>query len=259
MISETSSNEFSNRDNVLLKDFSSSCKKLIADASKAGILAAMISLTIGHAVPVLADGVESLTISTISNNADLLKNPPNDPYFGLKKGRLLVCKSVSNCISTSSVDSIDKYGRPWEFDNSADEEYDKLLNILNNDPLLKVVESSKEKLYIHAVAKSAVPPTSLDDIEFLINDKDHIITYRSNTRDTIMIYLQTPVTDGGSNINRLESIKRKLGVKEMTIAIENEVYMKKRGNAGLFQVMQEASEPNDVNFLDNSVEVKDEE
>jgi uncharacterized protein (DUF1499 family) len=178
---------------------------------------------------------------------------PKQQYYGVKKGRLLSCKPMGNCLSTSAVESIEKYGRPWIFTGSADEEYDKLLYIVKNEPYLKLEEASATDKYIHATAKSAVPPTSLDDIEFLINDKENIITYRSNSREVVLIYLQTPVSDGGSNRNRLEAIRQKLGVSEMKIAQENEDYMKDREKMGLFQIIQEASQPNDVNFLDNSV------
>lgn len=176
--------------------------------------------------------------------------------YGLKKGRLLSCQSMGNCISTSSVDSVEKYGRPWEFSNpsiSTEDQYKKIIEVVNNDPFLKLTETNPEKLYIHAEAKSAVPPTGTDDIEFLLNGPDRIITYRSNSRDVITVGFQQPLGDGGSNQNRLEAIRRKLGVSEMKLSDAAEDYIKEVNKRGLLQIMQEASEPNDINFLDNSV------
>jgi len=172
--------------------------------------------------------------------------------FGLKKDRLLPCKTLSNCFSTSSISSIEKYLPPWTFSDSPTEEYEKLLKIINDDKYLQLSESDTQKLYIHATAKSAVPPTGIDDLEFLINSNDKIITYRSNSRDLLMAGVQL-VGDGGSNRNRLESIKRKLGVTDMGSSKEVDTYMKQVSNYGFFKQMQEASQPSEINFIDNSV------
>ena len=42
--------------------------------------------------------------------------------YGLKKGRLQVCAAQSNCISTSSIKSLDKYGSPLIIPSSIDPE-----------------------------------------------------------------------------------------------------------------------------------------
>jgi uncharacterized protein (DUF1499 family) len=106
--------------------------------------------------------------------------------YGLKKGRLLECRAKSNCISTSSVKSVEKYSRPWEWkDLGVDEEYEEVLGAVRSMQYIKIVEADKERHYIHATAKSAFPPSSLDDVEFLLNPLDKIITYRSNSRYAI--------------------------------------------------------------------------
>lgn len=175
-------------------------------------------------------------------------------FYGLTRGdRLLGCKTMGNCISTSAVKSVEKYSRPWTYDGSADEIYEKIISIIKEDPFISFKESEKEKLYVHAEAKSAVPPTGIDDIEFVVNPRDKIIAYRSSSRETVMVGLQQPLGDGGSNKNRLESIRRKLGVEEMKLNNEVENYIKEAEGVGLFQMMNQLSQPNEVNFLDNSV------
>ena len=54
-----------------------------------------------------------------------------------------------------------------------------------------------DKLYMRAEAKSAVPPSGIDDIELFVNELDHIITYRSNSRDVVMAGASV-VPDSGS-------------------------------------------------------------
>ncbi len=113
---------------------------------------------------------------------------------------MLQCKAVSNCISTSSVNSVDKYSSPWVFEDDIESDFQKLTKILEDDKYLKLIELIPDKLYLRAEAKSAVPPTGTDDIEILINPLDKIITYRSNSREVNQLptTLQ-PVGDGGSN------------------------------------------------------------
>lgn len=130
-------------------------------------------------------------------------NPPVEQIFGLKKDRLLKCKVSSNCISTSSIESLEKYGRPWSFSKDIDDEFDDIVAVLKSTQFVNVVEANKDKYYIHAEAKSAVPPSGVDDIEFLLNKLDKIIAYRTNSRE--LVYAgYTMVGDGGSNKNRLE-------------------------------------------------------
>lgn len=174
------------------------------------------------------------------------------PIYGLKKGRLLPCKNPSNCISTSSVNSLDKYGPPWVFSKPAKEEYNDILETIKADKLLKLVESDEDRLYLRAEAKSAVPPTGIDDIEILVNGADNLISYRSNSREVLSAGPQI-VGDGGSNKNRLDSLRRRLGVSEMDVTTEIEAMKRETAGLGFIQMLQTMSQPSDINFIDNSV------
>ena len=160
-------------------------------------------------------------------------------------------------ISTSSVNSLEKYGRPWSIgERSIEDVWKKLTASVDSNKLLKLVEINDENHYIRAEAKSAVPPTGIDDIEFLLSPTDKIITYRSNSRDLVTVYgIAGPqvVGDGGSHKNRLESIRRSSELKEMGVSDDENEYFKEIENSNFLVRMQRASEPSDINFLDNSV------
>lgn len=195
----------------------------------------------------------SATIIGFESCRTLAAEEPNQvKVYGLKKGRLLPCTSKSNCISTSSINSVEKYSRPWEFSTSPTEEYRQIVSVIDSDPYLSIAEKDEANLYVRAEAKSAVPPTGIDDIELLINSKDKLITYRSNSRDVLMAGSQV-IGDGGSNRNRLNSIKLKLKVEEMGLNDEAESYIRKGDQLTIFERMAAASQPNEINFLDNSV------
>ena len=177
---------------------------------------------------------------------------PQASLYGLRKDSLLKCKTFSNCISSSSIQSIDKYGRPWAFssDKSGKEEFQDIRKVLEAQEYLKVADINEDKLYIRATAKSAVPPSGTDDVEFLVNGLDHIITYRSNSREVIMAGTNN-VPDGGSNRNRLSTVQRALGVKEMSVNAEAEAYFDTKPD--FFTYQKQASKPSAINFIDNSV------
>ena len=142
--------------------------------------------------------------------------------YGIKKDRLLPCKSKSNCFSSSSISSLEHYGKPWAFNGAsadADAEFAKLVTVLETikEFPLNVVEKDAAKRYVRAETRSAIPPTGTDDLEFLVNGLDNIITYRSNSREVVMAGPEN-IGDGGSNKNRLDVVRRKLGVDEMGVA-----------------------------------------
>ncbi|KAJ1431621.1 hypothetical protein B484DRAFT_478892 [Ochromonadaceae sp. CCMP2298] len=172
--------------------------------------------------------------------------------FGLKQGRLLACKAKSNCISTSSVKSVEKYSRPWEFSKEVDEEYEEVLGAIRSLQYLKIAEADKGLHYIHATAKSAFPPSGTDDVEFLLNGADKIITYRSNSREVVGAGNEV-VGDGGANRNRLSSIQQKLRLVEMGMSDDLTSYLKSTEQMGFIKKLSVNSNPNEINFVDNSV------
>ena len=178
--------------------------------------------------------------------------PPPPPVYGLKKERLLPCKSRSNCISSSSINSIEKYGRPWAFDEkkSGKEQFGEIKQAFKDVEYLNVKDVNDDKFYLRAEAKSAVPPSGTDDIEVLVNGLDHIVTYRSNSREVVMAGASV-VPDGGSNRNRLATIQRRLNLKEMSLNSDVEEALDAKPD--FFSYQKKAQAPSDINFVDNSV------
>lgn len=177
---------------------------------------------------------------------------PPAPVYGLKKERLLPCKSLSNCISSSSINSIEKYGRPWSFGEgrSGKDEFEDIKAALKSTDYLTVQDVDNDKMYVRAEAKSAVPPSGMDDIELLVNGLDHIVTYRSNSREVVMAGTSV-VPDGGSNRNRLATIQRKLNLKEMSLNSDVEEALDAKPD--FFSYQKKAQAPSEINFVDNSV------
>ena len=69
---------------------------------------------------------------------------------GLRGGRLLKCKTFSNCISTSSINSFDKYGRPWTFGSrlSAEQQFKEIKRYLSTMDFVKVAAVDDDNLYV---------------------------------------------------------------------------------------------------------------
>lgn len=201
-------------------------------------------------------GTGVLSVALLTGNC-LSSNADDALDFGLKNGGLLKCKTKSNCISTSSINSVEKYGRPWVYADSSDKEFQQLLNIVQSDPYLKLAEMDPEKKYIHITAKSAFPPDGIDDFEFIVNDQDKIISYRGNSRTTVSIGGSEVVGDAGALKNRLSTIQRKLQVREMAMDTETENFLKEMKKKNIFELIREASQPNEINFIDNTVPTTD--
>lgn len=210
----------------------------------------MIKPFLRHINHVAVSAVAAVSLVTFPVHA--IESNPSSLNYGLVNDRLLKCKVQSNCISSSSVNSLDKYGRPWSFDKDPEAEFDQLVQVISSDPYLKLVEQDKAKGYLRAEAKSAFPVGGIDDIEFLLNNKEKLITYRSNSRDTVPLGTEI-VGDGGANLNRLSSLQFKLGVKEMEMDSETAQYLKLNREMNFLERIRMMSQPNDINFLDNSV------
>lgn len=192
--------------------------------------------------------------NTVAHAEDTTTNQVvNSNDYGLQEGRLRKCKTISNCISTSSINSVEKYGRPWVFSKPGEEEFQQLVGAIKADPFLKLVEQDATKQYLHIEAKSAFPPDGIDDYEFLVNNDDKIISYRGNSRTPVKLGGSQIVGDAGVIRNRLSSIQRKLNVREMAMDTETENFMNSMKKKNIFELIQEASQPNEINFIDNSV------
>eukprot|EP00667_Euglena_gracilis_P016638 EG_transcript_17434 len=136
--------------------------------------------------------------------------------FGLTpQGGLLPCQSTENCVSSSSVRSPTQFKPPWDYaiqTTDAAEAFATLQAAVLEEPGAVIVEADAQRYYLHATAPSRVPPSSLDDLEFLLYPKDQLVVHRVATRKSVFVYpLQSIVSDGGAADARLNRIRDRLG------------------------------------------------
>lgn len=106
----------------------------------------------------------------------------------------------SNCVSTASVRQVDLYMPPWTFPDSmsSDEAMARLKGVVNSDPKLEIVGQSDSYLKVQGTRNLGT-----DEIEFLINPEDKVITFISKRVD------DPDGGDFGSNRKRLDELRKK--------------------------------------------------
>lgn len=205
--------------------------------------------------------MEIITAFTISTQSFVFPVQPasalEPPPYGLKGGRLKVCPSQSNCISTSSINSLDKYGPPFTIPEGTDPEeaWVRLKQTIEKDSVLKTKVLDDSLHYVRAEAPSVFPPTSVDDVEFLMPvPSDRKIFYRSNSRDLIKAGQQFQLSDSGTHKKRLDRVQRGAGLGTMEQVTTDEAqYLEDFNSMNFFQKQKFLSKPADINFLDNTV------
>lgn len=149
-------------------------------------------------------------------------------------GRLPKCEANSNCISTSNVASPQHFMPPLSFRSPAngdltsgasDREVRTAWNLLKdtvrNTPGLTVLNVDDDALYLRAEAAASVPPTSMDDVEFLLRPADGAVFFHSETRDTVFVYpVQRPVGCGDCHRKRLDALFARLGWSDLSSQFE---------------------------------------
>lgn len=143
-------------------------------------------------------------------------------------GRLAKCSANSNCLSTSSVSSPQHFAVPWSFkstvgpdDNISDRDvrvsWNLLVDRVSDTPGLTIAERDDSALYLRAEAPSSVPPTSIDDVEFVLRRDDGLVTFKSETRDTVFVYpVQRPLGCNDCHKKRLDDLRARLGWDELS-------------------------------------------
>ena len=89
---------------------------------------------------------------------------------------------------------------------------------------------------------------------------DKIITYRSNSREVIGQALTSGtqvIGDAGRNKFRLEQIRKDSKLSEMDQNDEEKKIIEELESQNFFVKMQRASQPNEINFLDNEASTDD--
>ena len=116
--------------------------------------------------------------------------------IGIVHGKLHPCPKSPNCVSTQAIDEKQKM-EPIKYSGDLEDAKAKIISIINSLKRSKII--TNEENYIHIEFRTATFRFA-DDVEFLFDDKEKIIHFRSRAR---MGY-----SDMGVNRKRMEEITK---------------------------------------------------
>jgi uncharacterized protein (DUF1499 family) len=117
------------------------------------------------------------------------------PDLGATGGRLAACPASPNCVSTQAADDAHRID-PLTYAGTAAEAMERLKAVLAAHPRTKVATATDA--YLHAECTTALF-RFVDDVEFLIDDENKVIHFRSASR--------VGRSDLGVNRKRMEAIR----------------------------------------------------
>lgn len=114
-----------------------------------------------------------------------------------KDGRLSKCPGLPNCVVSQHQEDPSHHMDAMSFQRDGRYAFERLLQVVQRLPRTKVV--AQESHYLHVEFKSALLGF-VDDVEFLLDEKQKKIHFRSASR--------LGVSDLGANKKRMKLIKR---------------------------------------------------
>ncbi len=116
--------------------------------------------------------------------------------IGIVNGKLHPCPKSPNCVSTQAINENQKM-ETITYSGSLEDAKTKIISIINSLKRSKII--TNENNYIHIEFRTATF-RFVDDVEFLFDDKEKVIHFRSRAR---MGY-----SDMGVNRKRMEEITK---------------------------------------------------
>jgi len=117
--------------------------------------------------------------------------------LGVREGRMAPCPKSPNCVSTQSTDAKHRID-PLDYTTSIEDARGRLLAIVRTTPRTSIV--TEEADYLHVEYRSRLFGF-IDDVEFLFDDENKIIHFRSASRKGY--------SDLGVNRKRMEQIRER--------------------------------------------------
>ena len=114
---------------------------------------------------------------------------------GIVDGKFYPCPNTPNCVSTQATDAKHKIN-PFNYSGTLSEAKEKIIKIVNSLKRTKIITNTEN--YIHAEVRTATFKF-VDDVEFLFDDSEKIIQFRSRAR--------SGHSDMGVNRKRMEKIR----------------------------------------------------
>ena len=118
------------------------------------------------------------------------------PGPGLHDGRLAACPDSPNCVCSQDAEAAHAIA-PLAFRGSAADAMRALKQVLAGQPLVRVITEAPN--YLHAEFRTPLC-RFVDDVEFLVVEKAHVIHVRSASR--------VGYSDLGTNRRRVEALRR---------------------------------------------------
>jgi len=138
-----------------------------------------------------------LYYNTLKNDEGLMAKSKKP--IGILNGKFHPCPKSPNCVSTHATNVKQKMN-PIKFSGSLNEAKIKIIDIISSLKRSKII-TNKEN-YIHAEFRTATFKF-VDDVEFLFDDSQKIIHFRSRAR--------SGYSDMGVNRKRMETIGNMYG------------------------------------------------
>ena len=98
--------------------------------------------------------------------------------IGIVNGKLHPCPKSPNCVSTQAIDEKQKM-EPINYSGDLEDAKAKIIDIINSLKRSKII--TNEENYIHIEFRTATF-RFVDDVEFLFDDKEKVIHFRSRAR-----------------------------------------------------------------------------
>mmetsp|Transcript_17581 Transcript_17581/g.47924 ORF Transcript_17581/g.47924 Transcript_17581/m.47924 type:complete len:247 (+) Transcript_17581:196-936(+) len=188
--------------------------------------------------PPLADKVKACAVaSTFFFGASALGLPSaafaeedavwtSPPAITIKACPKATSGKPNNCVSTASVRQLDNFMAPWTYPKGmpTTEVVARIKGAVSTNNRLEVLDQTDTTLQVQAIRNFCT-----DQIQFLINPEDRVITFVSQQVDG-----PDGTPDFGENRKRLEDIRRRAGVFNVMGSDIEDAYMAESPRQGAF-------------------------